>query len=79
MTTRAPSAAKARAREAIVRLTHGQLGPFPVQAVVPRLSDTPGAVRTLGPELGQHNEEIYAGLLGLAPARLAALRASGVV
>jgi formyl-CoA transferase len=68
-----------RAREAIVRLTHDRLGPFPVQAVVPRLSDTPGSVRSLGPELGQHNEEIYGGLLGLTPARLAALRTEGIV
>ncbi len=68
-----------QAREAIVRLTHAKLGPFPVPAVVPRLSGTPGSVRTLGPELGQHNEEIYAGLLRVAPARLAALRAQGVV
>jgi formyl-CoA transferase len=68
-----------RAREAIVRLTHDRLGSFPVQGVVPRLSQTPGSVRTLGPELGQHNEEIYAGLLGLAPARLDTLRASGVI
>ncbi len=68
-----------RAREAIVRLTHDKLGPFPVQAVVPRLSGTPGSVRSLGPELGQHNEEIYGGLLGLTPARLAALRTQGVV
>ncbi|HET9971620.1 MAG TPA: CoA transferase, partial [Streptosporangiaceae bacterium] len=68
-----------RAREAIVRLTHGKLGPFPVQAVVPRLSGTPGGIRTLGPELGQHNEEIYGHLLGLDPARLEALRAQGVI
>jgi formyl-CoA transferase len=68
-----------RAREAILHLTHGKLGSFPVQAVVPRLSDTPGGVRALGPELGQHNQEIYGQLLGVDAARLAELRSKGVV
>ncbi|MFC7344398.1 CaiB/BaiF CoA transferase family protein [Saccharopolyspora griseoalba] len=52
------------ARQAIVRLMHPQLGEFPMQNVVPRLSETPGEVRTVGPELGQHNEEIYGAVLG---------------
>jgi formyl-CoA transferase len=68
-----------RAREAILHLTHGKLGSFPVQAVVPRLSGTPGGVRSLGPELGQHNQEVYGQLLGVDRARLAELRAKGVV
>ena len=68
-----------RARQAILHLTHDKLGSFPVQAVVPRLSDTPGMVRTLGPELGQHNQEIYGGLLGIDPARLAELRSKGIM
>jgi formyl-CoA transferase len=68
-----------RARQAILHLTHDKLGSFPVQAVVPRLSGTPGSVRTLGPELGQHNQEIYGSLLGLDPARLAELRSKGIV
>ena len=68
-----------RARQAILHLAHDKLGSFPVQAVVPRLSDTPGAVRTLGPELGQHNQEIYGSLLGIDPARLAELRSKGTI
>jgi formyl-CoA transferase len=68
-----------QARQAIMHLTHDKLGSFPVQAVVPRLSDTPGGVHTLGPELGQHNQEIYGQLLGLDAARLAELRSEGVV
>jgi formyl-CoA transferase len=68
-----------RARQAILHLTHDKLGSFPVQAVVPRLSDTPGTVRTLGPELGQHNQEIYGSLLGIDPARLAELQSKGII
>ena len=38
-----------KAREAIVRLAHPTLGEFPMQNVVPKLSDTPGEVRWVGP------------------------------
>jgi formyl-CoA transferase len=68
-----------QARQAILHLTHDVLGSFPVQEVVPRLSGTPGAVRSLGPALGEHNDEIYRGLLRIDPARLAGLRDKGVV
>ena len=47
--------------------------------VVPKLSATPGRVRWLGPALGQHNEEIYCGLLGLSKEELVQLQHAGVV
>jgi formyl-CoA transferase len=49
-----------------------------MQNVAPKLSVTPGSVRTPGPELGQHNEEIYKGLLGYTDERIAELTASGI-
>ncbi len=67
------------AREAIVKMTHPQLGDFKLQNVFPRLSETPGKVRSLGPELGAHNNEIYQGLLGLDDDTLSSLRTSGVI
>jgi formyl-CoA transferase len=68
-----------RAREAIIRLAHPEFGELPMQNVFPRLSATPGTVRSLGPELGQHNAEIYAGLLGLGNAETASLAEAGVI
>jgi formyl-CoA transferase len=68
-----------KARDAIVRMMHPQFGEIPMQNVVPQLSDTPGSVRTLGPALGQHNDEIYAGLLKLTTEQTSALAADGVI
>ena len=67
------------AREAIVRLAHPDLGEFPMQNVFPRLSETPGSVRHVGPRLGEHNEEIYRGLLGLDENTLSSLRETHVI
>jgi formyl-CoA transferase len=48
--------------------------------VVPVLSDTPGSVRHAGPARpGQHNDEVYSGLLGLSAEDIAALREDGVL
>jgi formyl-CoA transferase len=67
------------ARQAIVTLDHPSFGDFPMQGVFPRLSRTPGRIRWLGPELGQHNPEIYQGLLGLDEGEFEGLRRDGVV
>jgi len=47
--------------------------------VVPKLSRTPGRLRSLGPELGQHNDEIYGGLLGMEPEGMEQARRGGVI
>ncbi|MEU8900334.1 CoA transferase [Nocardia sp. NPDC048505] len=67
------------AREAIVRVAHPELGELPMQNVVPKLSATPGSVRHAGPTLGQHNTDVYRGLLGLDADRLTTLAATGVI
>jgi formyl-CoA transferase len=44
------------------------------------LSESPGTIRNAGPARpGQHNEEIYTGLLGKTAAELRQLRAQGVI
>ncbi|MEW1931634.1 CoA transferase [Rhodococcus sp. NPDC079359] len=67
------------AREAIVRLAHPDFGEIPMAGVVPKLSDSPGAVRHAGPELGEHNSDIYGSLLGLTEAERAALVDRGII
>jgi formyl-CoA transferase len=58
------------------RINRPVLGP----GVVPVLSETPGTIRNAGPARpGQHNDEIYRGLLGRGDAELEALRAQGVL
>ena len=67
------------ARQAIVTTQHPKFGALRMQNVAPRLSATPSSVRTPAPELGEHNDEVYQGLLGLTPAQLDRLRAAGVI
>ena len=66
------------ARQAIVSVSDGELGSVRMQGVVPRFSETPGAVRHAGPAMGQHNEEVYGGL-GLTPAQIEGLKARRVI
>ena len=44
-----------------------------------RLSETPGAVRTPSPMLGEHTEDVLRGLLGMGAEEIAALKASGAI
>ena len=67
------------ARDAIVTLPHPTLGDFPMQNVMPKLSDTPGAVRWVGPQLGEHNDEVYGELLALSVEERNALAADGII
>jgi crotonobetainyl-CoA:carnitine CoA-transferase CaiB-like acyl-CoA transferase len=46
--------------------------------IVPKLSETPGAVNWQGPSLGQHTDAIL-GDLGLSGADIQRLKTSGVV
>lgn len=50
-----------------------------VPAPVPLLSETPGSIRSLGPTLGQHTEEVLRELLGTTDDELARLKAEGVI
>ncbi len=67
------------ARENVVTVEDPEIGAFPMQNVVPRLSETPGKVRWTGPALGQHNDEVYGHLLGLSEDERNDLRERGTI
>ena len=68
-----------QARESIIGVPHPDFGALRMQNVAPKLSETPGSIRSPSPEPGQHNEEVYRDLLGYDAARLADLRARGII
>jgi formyl-CoA transferase len=53
-------------------------GSLKLPGIVPKLSETPGSTRWLGPALGAHTAEVLASL-GIADAELRALEAAGVI
>jgi crotonobetainyl-CoA:carnitine CoA-transferase CaiB-like acyl-CoA transferase len=66
------------AREILVELPDTQMGQLPMHNVIPRLSATPGRLRSPAPALGQHTAEVL-GKLGLAGTELEALACDGVI
>jgi crotonobetainyl-CoA:carnitine CoA-transferase CaiB-like acyl-CoA transferase len=67
------------ARENLVTLDVPEIGPVVVPNVIPKLTATPGKILSLGPSLGNANDEIYRGLLGLGAAEMERLQATGVI
>jgi crotonobetainyl-CoA:carnitine CoA-transferase CaiB-like acyl-CoA transferase len=65
-------------REVIADYPDGDMGEFPMHHVVPRLSATPGAIRTRAPRLGQHHRELLREV-GVDDARYEELLAQGAV
>ena len=68
-----------RAREMFesVRLPDG--AKLEIPAIVPKLSDTPGVTRWIGPALGEHTREVLQRLLGFGDADLDELAEAGVI
>ena len=70
-----------KAREMITehydeRIQRSVLGP----GIMPVFSESPGSIRNAGPARpGQHNDEVYRGLLGKSAVQLESLRAEGVL
>jgi crotonobetainyl-CoA:carnitine CoA-transferase CaiB-like acyl-CoA transferase len=69
-----------QAREAIIEVETERYGKLKMQGAFPKMSATPSSVRSPAPSIvGQHNAEIYGGLLGMDIAELDRLKAAGAI
>jgi len=67
------------AREMVAEIEHRTIGPLRILGVPIKLSDTPGAVRTAPPTLGEHTDAVLRKDLGLTPEVIARLREQRVI
>lgn len=68
-----------QARENIVEVDHPRLGKIKMPGVVPKFSETPGAIVNVGPDLGEHNEYILKQIVGLTDAEIQSLKNKEVI
>ncbi len=66
------------AREAIVRLPDPQYGSLPAPCIVPRVLGRHMPIPRTGPDVGEHNAQVFAEF-GVDATELAALKAQGVI
>jgi formyl-CoA transferase len=68
-----------QARNMFIDYDHPTYGPLRVTGTPLKLSETPGRVESLAPAPGEHNDEIFVGLLGHSKEELADWVAEGVI
>jgi CoA:oxalate CoA-transferase len=68
-----------QAREMFVERDHPLFGRVKITGTPLKMSETPGRVRSLAPMPGEHNEDVFVGMLGHSREDLARWRAEGVI
>jgi crotonobetainyl-CoA:carnitine CoA-transferase CaiB-like acyl-CoA transferase len=68
-----------RSRQYFVTVERNDTGPLTYPGAPYRLSQTPWAIRAPAPRLGEHNETIYAGRLGISCEELVLLGQAGII
>ena len=66
-------------RQDIIDIDDPELGQTKMLGVVPKFSETPGAVEHAGPKVGEHNRHIYSSWLGLDEEKLTELNRQGTI
>jgi len=67
------------ARDMILNIDYPGLGNIPLPGIPVKLSLTPGSISSRAPKIGEHNKEIYCGLLGLSQKELNKLKEKEIV
>lgn len=67
------------ARDNLVTVPDAEQGEVSMPGIIPKMADTPGRILHAGPPIGQHNAEVYGGLLNMSEDALAALAKDGVI
>jgi len=73
------SSEQVTSRAMVVELSHVTLGLLRQVGIPVKLSATPGSLRSAPPQLGEHNNEVYSGLLHLSAADLDHLQKQKVI
>jgi formyl-CoA transferase len=68
-----------KAREMIQHITYPEVGELSLPGFPFKMSLTPGRINSRAPRVGEHNEEIYCGLLGFSKRKLSLLESKGVI
>ena len=68
-----------QARKTLIEAEDPRAGKIVIPDVLPRLSRTPGELRSLGPDLGQDNLEIYRDRLGFSEAEIGRLKNEHII
>ncbi len=71
--------AQVAAREMVVDVEYPSIGKMPLPGVFVKLSETPANIKFRSPAIGEHNTEIYQGLLGLSSMDMQKLEEKGAI
>lgn len=68
-----------QSRQDIIEVRHPTLGHIKMPGIVPKFLRTPGKVEFAGPALGEHNEDVLSGLLGMSESEVQRLQEQGTI
>ena len=68
-----------QAREDVLEVEDPEIGKTLMPGIIPKFSETPGAVEQAGPQLGEHNAQVLTAWLGYNDQQLSDLAEKGII